>query len=91
MLENGVMLSIQVAMLHDILSSSERIVQREVVHTVWNGCNFRAGREPVDIVPFALIAVKNPPHGSAFGFAFPCNKAERLFPLNHLRQQHHQG
>ena len=60
MLENGVMLSIQVAMLHDILSSSERIVQREVVHTVWNGCNFRAGREPVDIVPFALIAVKNP-------------------------------
>ena len=35
-------------------------IQREVVHAIWNARDFGAGRKSVDIVPFALVAVKNP-------------------------------
>ena len=35
-------------------------IQREIVHAIWNARDFGAGRKSVDIVPFALVAVKNP-------------------------------
>ena len=66
-------------------------IQREIVHAIWNARDFGAGRKSVDIVPFALVAVKNPGAIWRLNLRFCIVMVEYQFPPYHFRQQHHQG